>query len=259
MLTKLTKNKSNELKIVWGSWGDDAMAAKKRKQLLPAFILLTLSGCGTYVPQMQEIWDTSKIPILTAGGQLELRIKEKVYCDIVQAVNDNIDILPYKWGVQVTLDLQVDETGAINPGISFINPLPASQSFTTGLGATFSSQGTREDKFGNYWNVDKLRHFNGGTCQQDRQEWHGSSPLLESELGISRWLSDQLITNEFIPSSPVSKNAEASFKQDVLSYHVKFVVISGGNATPTWKLDDRFHEPDHGTGDLLVDSSFAVR
>jgi hypothetical protein len=30
---------------------------------------------------------------------------------------------------------------------------------------------------------------------------------------------------------------------------------------PTWlvKLDDRFHEPDHGTGDLLVDSSFAVR
>jgi hypothetical protein len=25
------------------------------------------------------------------------------------------------------------------------------------------------------------------------------------------------------------------------------------------KLDDRFHEPDHGTGDLLVDSSFAVR
>jgi hypothetical protein len=24
-------------------------------------------------------------------------------------------------------------------------------------------------------------------------------------------------------------------------------------------LHDRFHEPDHGTGDLLVDSSFAVR
>ena len=24
-------------------------------------------------------------------------------------------------------------------------------------------------------------------------------------------------------------------------------------------LDDQFHEPDHGTGDLLVDSSFAVR
>jgi len=29
--------------------------------------------------------------------------------------------------------------------------------------------------------------------------------------------------------------------------------------TDKWELDDRFHEPDHGTGDLLVDSSFAVR
>jgi hypothetical protein len=28
---------------------------------------------------------------------------------------------------------------------------------------------------------------------------------------------------------------------------------------PADVLDDRFHEPDHGTGDLLVDSSFAVR
>jgi hypothetical protein len=28
---------------------------------------------------------------------------------------------------------------------------------------------------------------------------------------------------------------------------------------PKTGLDDRFHEPDHGTGDLLVDSSFAVR
>jgi hypothetical protein len=26
-----------------------------------------------------------------------------------------------------------------------------------------------------------------------------------------------------------------------------------------YALDDRFHEPDHGTGDLLVDSSFAVK
>jgi hypothetical protein len=29
--------------------------------------------------------------------------------------------------------------------------------------------------------------------------------------------------------------------------------------TTNGSLDDRFHEPDHGTGDLLVDSSFAVR
>ena len=34
-------------------------------------------------------------------------------------------------------------------------------------------------------------------------------------------------------------------------------IVNGG--APELVLDDRFHEPDHGTGDLLVDSSFAVR
>jgi hypothetical protein len=212
------------------------MSLCKCAKLYSIGLLLTLSACGTYVPQIQEFWDTSKVPILTAGGQLEYRIKEKVYCDIVQAINDNKDILPPRWGVQVTLDLQVDETGALNPGVSFITPLESSQSFTLGLGATLSSQGTREDKFGSYWNVDKLKGFNGGTCKQDKDEWHGSSLLLESELGISQWLADQLITNQVLPSSPLSKNADPSFKQDVLSYHVKFIVISSGSVTPTWKL-----------------------
>src|SRR6478672_5898410 len=32
-----------------------------------------------------------------------------------------------------------------------------------------------------------------------------------------------------------------------------------GRLCEFYDLDDRFHEPDHGTGDLLVDSSFAVR
>jgi hypothetical protein len=212
------------------------MATDKSPSLLLVALFLMLSGCGTYVPQVQEVWDTSQIPILTAGGQLEYRIKEKVYCEIVQAVNANQDIMPANWGVQVTLDLQVDETAALNPGVSFIKPLKATETFTLGLGATVSSQGTREDKFGNYWNVDKLKNFNGGTCQQDRDNWHGSSLLLESQLGISQWLSDQLAMNRALPSSALSSKSDPTFKQDVLSYHVKFIVISSGNVTPTWKL-----------------------
>jgi hypothetical protein len=41
-----------------------------------------------------------------------------------------------------------------------------------------------------------------------------------------------------------------------------YTTLSGlalGFARDCLLLDDRFHEPDHGTGDLLVDSSFAVR
>jgi hypothetical protein len=197
---------------------------------------LVLGGCGTHVPPISEFWESSRTPILSAGGDLEYKIKEKVYCDIVEAANKNRDLLPPKWGVQVTLDLQVDETGAINPGASFINPLAGTQSFTLGLGATLSSQGTREDKFGSYWNLDKLKVFDGGTCNQDRAQWNGSSPLLVSELGISEWLSDHLAAGQVLPSSTLKSNADPSFKQDVLSYHVKFVVISSGNVNPTWKL-----------------------
>lgn len=116
--------------------------------LAGASVILVLGGCGTYIPQMQEAWETSRTPVLTAGGDLEFKIREKIYCDIVQAVHNNDALLPARWGAQVTVDLQVDETGALNPGVSFIEPLSDGQSRSLGLGATLSSQGTREDKFG---------------------------------------------------------------------------------------------------------------
>jgi hypothetical protein len=72
-----------------------------------------------------------------------------------RAVHDNDPLLPPRWGVRVAVELQVDETGELNPGVSFIEPLSDGQSRALGLGATLSSQGTREDKFGNYWNLDK--------------------------------------------------------------------------------------------------------
>jgi hypothetical protein len=212
------------------------MKVSRLTSLTSAWAILILSGCGTYVPQMQEGWETSRTPVLTAGGDFEFKIREKIYCDVVQAVHDNDALLPPRWGVQVTVDLQVDETGALNPGVSFIEPLSDAQSRALGLGATLSSQGTREDKFGNYWNLDKLRKFSGGTCPVDRPGWHGSSLLLESELGISPWLHDRLASDFALPSSQLPSDAGDTFKQDVMSYHVKFVVISSGSVNPVWKL-----------------------
>lgn len=212
------------------------MKLRKSIWLAAGLPALTLGGCGRYVPQMQEAWETSRTPVLTAGGDLEYKIREKIYCDIVQAVHDNDILLPSRWGVQTTVDLQVDETGALNPGVSFIEPLSDSQSRSLGLGATLSSQGTREDKFSTYWNLDKLRRFSGGTCAADRPSFHGSSLLLESELGISSWLRDRLQTDRALPSSQIPSDAGDTFKQDVMSYHIKFVVISSGTVNPVWKL-----------------------
>jgi hypothetical protein len=205
--------------------------------MLPIFAMsLGLAGCGTYVPHMQEAWETSRTPVLTAGGDLEFKIREKIYCDIVKAVHDNDRILPLRWGVQSTVDLQVDETGTLNPGASFIEPLSGGQSRSLGIGGTLSSQGTREDKFSNYWDLDKLRRFDGGTCNNTSIDRHGSSLLLESDLGISLWLTDRLQTARVLPSSQLPKDPGDLFKQDVMSYHVKFVVTSAGNINPVWKL-----------------------
>jgi hypothetical protein len=222
--------------------------AAKRILLSSIVLAFALGGCGTYVPAIQEFWEgpSPDAPFLSAGGDLEYKIKQKVYCDIVAAVRQNASLLPRHWAVQVTLDLQVDESSALNPGVAWNTVLPnvltrfpsgtvtSPQSFSLGFGGTLSSQGTREDKFGNYWNLDKLRHFNGGTCPEAPQP--GSSLLLESELGISQWLRDHLVAEVLLPSSAMSAQSDPAFKQDILSYHVKFIIISSGSITPTWKL-----------------------
>jgi hypothetical protein len=246
--------------------------------------LSLLTGCGTYVPAIQEIWDQPE-GSLDAGGALEKNIKEKVYCELKRAVqsattdrdviiyrdNKKIAALPDDWGIQMTLSLQVDEGGALNPGASLITPMHAGitnfageflapggsllstmtypfvstpQSYTLGLGGTLSSQATRIDKFMSYYDVGKLKIDLGrqDQCNYDPNgdpqltKKHGSSFLLESDLGINQWLLNALTVNTFYPSTPLAPTTDAAFKQDILSYEVKFVVTSTGNVTPTWKL-----------------------
>jgi len=205
---------------------------------MTALGLLQLAGCGTYVPPMQEFWETSSFAGLDAGGVLEYNIREKVYCDILGAVEfvRGKHLLPPGWAVQTTLDLQVFETGAVNPGATFIRPIfNGTDTFSLGIGGTLSAQGTREDKFGSYWNMDKLKSLKQASCDGS-DTTRGSSLLLESNLGITQWLYNTLYIDYFNPSSEVTKDADGAFKQEYLSYHIQFVVISSGSATPTWKL-----------------------
>jgi hypothetical protein len=167
------------------------------------------------------------------SGELEYKIRTKVYCDIIDAVlySRKEGLLPTGWAVQVSLDLQVDEASAFNPGATFIT----SPTFSVGAGGVISSQSTREDKFGSYWDLDKLRRRSGSPCRADGESPTGSSLLLTSQLGISEWLADSLRTRFFLPSSAGEKG-DPFFKQDVLSYHIKFQVISSGGVNPAWKL-----------------------
>jgi hypothetical protein len=248
------------------------MRAFRSYFLLPTCISLSLLGaCGTYVPPIAEVVDRPDGG-LDATGVLEKRIKETVYCDLKKAViaaterlrssrdGKVIDALPDSWGVQMTINLQVDETGALNPGATLIQTLPtevlsfpnrvpvsAPQSFNLGFGGTLSSQATRIDKYSFYYSVGDLKKRLGDadtSCSGGRD---GSSFLVTGDLGISQWLIDALTLENDYPSSqpPPSPpraaggpNAGSSgnSKQDVLSYQVKFLIVTSGNVTPTWKL-----------------------
>jgi hypothetical protein len=184
--------------------------------------VLMIGGCGTYVPSLQEPGEgAARFSEFSPGGALAFKIKAKVYCDIVDAViaTRSEGLLPTGWAVQTTLDLQVDESSSFNPGATFIEPLQASETFSVGLGGVLSSQGTRGEKFGTYWNLDRLQSRTGNPCRMNGEQVMGSSFLL-SELGITEWLRDSLKSRFFLPSSAGEKS-DPFFKQDFLSYHVR--------------------------------------
>lgn len=229
---------------------------------LPLILILAcLAGCGTYVPPIAEVWDQPNGK-LSASGVIELEIKTKVYCELKDAVKaasgivyyrDNVPsaALPDDWGVQFTIALQIDETGAINPGALLTTPMSNAvngfpnksivttpQSFGFGFGGTLSSQATRVDKISAYYDVGKLKKSleTYDSCIDQSDKGRGGSLLLESDLGIRSWLYDAVIANNTYKSTPLSASSDPSFKQDILSYEVKFNIISSGNVTPTWKL-----------------------
>jgi hypothetical protein len=63
----------------------------------------------------------------------------------------------------------------------------------------------------------------------------GFSPLLSGNLGIKSWLQGAIDAQSKIPSTVLAPKIVSS-KLDVLSYNIKFVVITSGSANPTLKL-----------------------
>lgn len=296
-----------------------------------------LASCGTVVPNIKEAWDkdypgdpTTKPPTppITGAAQIEYEIKKNVYCELKHAVITaqsyaetevngkkvvkTNSFIPPKWGAQITLSLEVDESSAFSPGFSLNTPMPnalsyfgvlpavtTAQSFSLGLGGTLSSTATRIDKFDPYYTIAELSKpiTSEGVCNSDHPENDpfvhihftpaSSSPLIiESDLGIKDWLVGAMFTNDQIPSvsappppTPTPKSLAAERRQlakegytaaeitqilaskasgsgastgsdagassgsgggatkpDTVSLEIKFVIVSSGSVTPTWKL-----------------------
>jgi hypothetical protein len=243
-------------------------------------------------------------PPVSATAQIEFEIKKRVYCELREAVyaanhyivtesatlsgprNKYRPLIPSAWIAQIALSLQIDESIALNSSLSITELMPnaikkfgvqtitSQQSFNLGLGGTLSSAATRTDKFNPQYSIDFLTkpQIKDSVCIPgndpfERIPWTTpkSSPfLVESDLGIEKWLVGAMVVNDLLPSETSNsgserkepppargKDAAAGVKStssagpgggggktaaDTVSYEIKFVIVTSDNATPTWKL-----------------------
>ena len=208
---------------------------------MPVGVALMVGGCGTFVPEIQEF------PGDAGDGQaLVQAIVTNITCEVQNAVNfvirtDMEDAKRFhqprnaawldNWGVQLTLNLTIDEKTSGNPTVSWLPPSPASAVFNLDAGVAGSVTATRTDKVSSFFTVQELVKM--GPC--DPADRKGGLFLLQSDLKLREWL----VYNTMLGGSGTVRfptDTSGPIKQDVISHEVKFEVVTSGNVTPGWKL-----------------------
>jgi hypothetical protein len=202
-------------------------------------IALMVAGCGTYVPEIQEIPGADSERLVQAiVGSIKCEIKDA----IVWVINDDrTNALTYAqpintnwlldWGAQIQVTLQVNEQSTISPsGLYF--PMNI---FFLGGSVSLSSSATRINILNYYYTVPEM-YNNGKYCTEavknnNRTNYPAGSLLIQSDLKLREWLLTAVRGLATDNISFDNKNAKNS-----ISHEVKFEIITSGNVTPTWKL-----------------------
>ncbi|MGA7384660.1 MAG: hypothetical protein WBW81_08240 [Methylocella sp.] len=231
----------------------------QRKMMSQMFAFGVLSGCGTFVPEIQEPWVS---PL--QGEEMVQALVKHVHCEVERAVKDVItrdkklaavnngprdaEWLE-KWGAQIALTLTIDESSNLNPGVTFntpiipatvafpglASPISISQMYNFGLGGTLSSDGTRIDKLSSYFTVKELL-TEPSFCAPPSPNDPPKLSFLDGDLRLEEWLLDAVLVQGTNAADISSKAIEGQFKQNVISHEVKFMIVSSGNITPSWTL-----------------------
>lgn len=207
------------------------------------YLSLLLTACGTHYPHMQEAWEDPN-----RGPRFQHEIKEKIFCEIVNSIkfvnsyasrkiaDKSVLPIPYYYGVQAEINLQVSENSNLSPSIVYNPLIGGSTPLNLGFGGNLSSTATRTDILNSYWDVGRIAKPNDNleACPPQKIFAQNSSLLTEPNLGISDFLLSAAYQASQTPSSkpPAGKD----FKTDVYSYQIKFEVVSSGNANPSYQL-----------------------
>lgn len=192
----------------------------------------TLSGCGTYVPDIEDF---------PSGPENRNRfvraIVTNITCEVRNAVANIYNertrhTFLDNWGVQMTLNLQLDEKSEANPTVNWTPPSPASAVFNLGAVSTLSSAATRIDKMSFFFTVPEVRDYD--RCKD--VERPGGPMLMQSNLKLYDWI----IAN--LQASATGRNRYSRYQpggplaNDVFSHEVRFEVVTSGGITPGWRL-----------------------
>lgn len=193
---------------------------------------VVLFGCGTYVPDIEDF---------PSGPENRNRFIREIVKNITCELRDALAKVytgPTKytfldnWGVQMTLNLQLDEKSEANPAINWTPPSPASALFNLGAGSTLSSAATRIDKMNFFFTVPELRAYQ--KC--DESERPGGPMLMQSDLKLYDWIVANLQASATGANRYSRNQPGGQFGHDVFSHEVRFEVLTLGGITPGWKL-----------------------
>ncbi len=246
------------------------------KSLTTGVTLMMLSGCGTYVPEMQNFWEDRDAGLI----QVDV-LKDHVTCEVVSAVQTilsgneeankvralnglpTVDLSDIKnWVAEVLLTLTVEEKIQFNPSVSFnavypnvvrkfsSGPVTLGQTGSLGLAGQFSSDATRKItvayglKLHDYLTGPKAQKL-AAAAQKGISCFKQGGAFLDGDLKFKDTLEAALVpaanNKEDIYGSDYMKElatAQKANKKDVIAHEVTFVVIYGVNTTPSIKLVD---------------------
>jgi len=209
--------------------------------LIP-LVSIALSGCGMVPGHLEDAPGPGSI----ADEMLLVQaINQSIKCEITNAVlavikADKDNALSRgvprqvawleQWGVQVGISLAVDEKTALNPSTSDL--ISTGLSVGGSLTSTWDVVATDKEN----WFVSVADLEKAGVCTTGLQPTSGShSPLIQADLGVRQWLSDQILPSATgLVSYPTA--VANVFKQNVLSREVKFDALLTGGVSPTIKL-----------------------
>jgi hypothetical protein len=137
-----------------------------------------------------------------------------------------------QWGAQILLTLQVDEQTSLSPNALWT--IAGAVTSTLGFGGTITPHSTRIEKLNLFYKVSDLRSEPPCTPVNNPD-----SPLIQSDLHLAEWLEGEAVVVGTLEATPPPKGATLnSTAGNVVQHEVKFDLVTSGNITPGWKLQN---------------------